>query len=224
MLSLLADAPYEKYYVTYSPELRRILQETIGILTINSGVKKGKEIKTYFREGENFNTNKVLNAKETNPLSNYGFHPPVNDSLISNYRYPLIASDEDFLCIVYDVKNGLKTWVNKKELEKDFYVSIVMIDSLPIPNRFLVNIFYFTYSGNRKLYDQPNRESKFRIISKGKRYNLLKIIEQEEEFVKLGVVRYNYETSEEEIEPIGWVRTRDNEGMLMFWIRNFDFY
>jgi len=222
---LFGDAPVEKYHVTYSSELKQILKETIGILTINSGVKGGRKIETYSKNDKDFKLSETLDViKETTPVSNFGWQPILSDSLVTNYRYPVTAENGDYLEIVYDAKKGSKTWVNTKELEKNFYLTIIMIDSISTPLNFWVDIFYFTNSGKRKVYEQPNRNSNFKIISKKEQKHLLEIIEQKGEFIKLGIVHYNYETSEDKIEPIGWVRTRDNEGMLMFWIKLVDFY
>ncbi len=116
---LFGDAPVERYHVTYSPGLRHTLKETTGILTINSGVKGGREIETYYKNDKDFKLSETLNViKETTPISNFGWQPILSDSLVTNYRYTVTAEDGDYLEIVYDAKNGSKTWVNTKELEK----------------------------------------------------------------------------------------------------------
>lgn len=95
------------------------------------------------------------------------------------YRYPIVAKFEQYLCIVYDPIQNLKTWVNIKELEENFYTSILMLDNIKTPSAFFVDIFYFTKSGRRKLYEEPRRDAKFIVISKNEsKYGLLKIIEQ----------------------------------------------
>jgi hypothetical protein len=42
-----ADAPFEKYHVTYHEISKDTLQDTIGVLTISSGVKGGTVFRTY---------------------------------------------------------------------------------------------------------------------------------------------------------------------------------
>ena len=157
---LFGDAPFEKYHVTYSPELKQTLKETIGILTINSGVKGGRKIETYSKNDKDFKLSGTLDViKETTPVSNFGWQPIFPDSLVTNYRYPVTAENGNYLEIVYDAKKGSKTCVNTKEIEKNFYHTIIMIDSIPTPLDFWFDIFYFTNSGKRKLYEQPNRNS-----------------------------------------------------------------
>ncbi len=219
---LFGDAPFEKYHVTYSPELRHTLKETIGILIINSGVKRGRELQTYSKNDKDFKLSETLDViKETIPISNFGYQPIVLDSSVQNYKYPLTAGNGDYLEFVYDTKKGSKTWINTKELEKNFCLTIIMIDSIPIPSRFFVDIFYFTNSGKRKLYKQANRNSSFKIISKEEQKPLLEIIEQKEEFFRLGIYHfYDIESKDNWTEPIGWVRIRDDKGMLLFWLKD----
>lgn len=222
-LSLFADAPYEKYHVAYKDISKDVLKNTVGILTINSGIKKGTELKAYTRIEKQFSYNKTLKVKKTIPISNFGYHPPVDELCISNYRYPIVAKFEQYLCIVYDPIKNLKTWVNMKEVEENFYTSTVMVDSIKIPSSFFVDIFYFTKSGKRKLYKEPRNDAKYIIISKNEsKYGLLKIIGQKKDFVKIGIVHVDFDTYEESIEPIGWVKIRDGQGRLMFWIKYVD--
>lgn len=223
-LSLFADAPYEKYHVAYEDISKDVLKNTIGILTINSGIKKGTELKTYSRNENHFTYRTSLLVKETIPISNFGYHPPIDELNIENYRYPIVAKFDQYLCIVYDPIKNLTTWVNIKEIEENFSTSIVMVDSIKTPSLFFVNIFYFTKTGKRKLYQEPQNDAKFTIISKNEsKYHLLKIIEQRKDFVKIGVVHVDFDTYKESIEPIGWVRIRDDQGRLMFWIADVDF-
>ena len=100
-----------------------------------------------------------------------------------------------------------------------------MLDSIKTPSPFFVDIFYFTKSGKRKLYKEPKKDADFIIISKNEsRYSLLKIIEQKNGFIKLGSFHLDYATDKTTIEPIGWTRMRDNQGMLIIWIKYVDLY
>ncbi|MEO0097430.1 MAG: hypothetical protein ABIK78_04975 [candidate division WOR-3 bacterium] len=222
-LPLFADAPYEKYHIEYKDISKDVLKNTIGILTINSGIKKGTKLKGYFKKGKKFIYEKTLKVKKTIPISNFGFHPPIDELYIENYRYPIVDKFEQFLCIVYDPIRNLKIWVNIKEIEKNFYTDILMVDSIPIPNNFFINIFYFTENGKRKVYKEPKNDADFIIISKDEyKYSLFKIIGQKDEFIKIGIFHFNYDTNEEWIEPLGWIKIRDKYGRLMFWIKYVD--
>jgi hypothetical protein len=224
-LSLFADAPYEKYHVAYNDISKDVLKSTIGILNINSIVKKVMKLKTYSRDGKRFIYNKTLKVKKTTPISNYGSHPPVDKWRISNYRYPILAKIEQYLCIVYDPIKNLKTWVNIKEIEENFYTSIMMSDSMKTPDSFFVDIFCFTNSRKRKIYKEPRNDADFIILTKYKfKYLLLKIIEQRNGFIKVGSFHLDHNTDKITIEPLGWVRIRNDQDMLMIWINDVDLY
>ncbi len=224
-LSIFADAPYEKYHIAYKDISKDVLKSTIGILTVNSVVRKVVKLKTYSRDGKQFIYNKTLKIKETIPISNYGYHPPIDKWHISNYRYPILAKFEEYLCIVYDPIKNLKIWVNTKEIEENVYTSIVMSDSIKTPDSFFVDIFCFTNSGSRKVYKEPQNDADFIILAKYQfKYLLLKIIEQRNGFIKVGSFHLNHDTDKKTIEPLGWVRIKDNQGMFMIWINNVDLY
>ena len=223
LLPLFADAPYEKFHVPYNDQLRTVLKNTIGILTIINFKTREKELKTYLKTKEDFTYDKSLKIRdETIPVSNCGYHPPIFESSISNYRYPIVEEFGEYLRIAYDPINNLKVWVNRKEVEENFHTSVVMLDSIKTPLPDFVDIFYFTKSGKRKLYKEPKKDAEFTVISEDKyKYTLLKIIDQENGFVKMGIYHFVYQ-GESTIEPIGWIRLRDDQGALMIWIKGVD--
>ena len=73
-----ADAPYEKYHVPYKDISREVLQNTIGVLTINTGAKKGTTLRIYLRLADRFVPDSLLDISKTIPVSNFGYHPPNN--------------------------------------------------------------------------------------------------------------------------------------------------
>lgn len=220
---LYADAPYEQYHVAYEDISKDVLKNTMGILTINSGIKKGAELKTYLKSGKKFTFNRILKVKETIPISNFGYHPPIEELDIENYRYPIVDKSDRYLQIVYDPKKNLKAWVNIKEVEENFYSTIVMLDNIKIPSNFFVDIFYFTKTGRRKIYNDAKKNADFTIISRDDyRDTLLRIMEQKNGFIKIGIVHVNFDTYEEFIEPIGWIKVRDDRGLLTIWIKYVD--
>lgn len=224
---LFADGPYETYHVAIDDISKDVLKNSIGILTINAGIKKGMELKTFVRDEEQFTYVKNLKVRgETTPISNFGLRPPIDTSYISNYRYPIVGKVNHYLCIVYDPKRNIKAWVNKNAIEENFSgVSVIIIDSLKTPSSFFVDIFYFTKSGRRKLYQESKNDADFIVISKDEhKYSLLRIIEQKNGFVRIGIAYVDYSAGQESIEPIGWIRIRNNQGMLMIWVKYVDLY
>jgi hypothetical protein len=287
VIPALADAPYEQYHVIYDDIASGVLENTIGILTINSGVKNGKELRTYSQAGETFVFHRTLQAKaEMRPISHFGYgdfvmlaaeeyarlfghdeyqrlhahagsgpkigelagdsariwisalsnaqirklgskryadlvkRSQLTDPSIENYRFPVVERRGHFVCLVYDPVENLRTWIDLQELAGSFYYDLAMIDSLAVKQNSynFVDIFHFTSNGKRKLYQQPQPDARFTIISKDdRRFRLLKVIAQKDGFFQVGIVSW-VNKEETKINPFGCIRIRDYEKRLMLWM------
>jgi len=222
--TLFGEGPIERYHVLYEEISKDVLKNTIGILTLNSGVKGGKDLRTYLKVGEQFIYSKTLEVRgETTPISNFGWRSPI-DKFIYNYRYPIVAKFGQYLCIVYEPTKNLKTWISIEEIKEQYFPYIVMLDSIKTPSRF-VDIFYFTKSGRRKVYKEPLRDADFIIIStEESKYPLLNMLEQKNGFIKIGIVHVDFDTDEQRVEPLGWIRLKDDQGKLTIWIKYVDLH
>lgn len=132
----------ELYRIKSTDIAEEVLKNTTGILTINSGAdKKGLELRIYSKSKSDFSYKGILKAKNTLPISDWGSLPREDDDtlmkLVTNYKYPIINELYPFINIVYDPIKNLSAWVNLKEVEKDFYVSIVKFDSIEAQIHFL---------------------------------------------------------------------------------------
>jgi len=220
VMPALADAPYEQYHVIYDDIANGVLENTIGILTISSGVKKGEGFQTYLQNDGKFTPHLMLQVKrETRPISHFGYAQSADPS-VSNYRFPVIKRQEHFVCLIYDPVKNLQAWINLQELTGNFYYTLVMFDSLAakLNSYEFVDIFPFTKNGKRKLYQQPQPDARFTIISKDDlRYRQLKVVAQKDGYLQVGALSQINE-KEAKINPIGWIRIRDDERRLMIWI------
>ena len=221
---LFADAPYEEYHVAYKDISKDVLKNTIGILTINSGVKEGTNLKTYLISGNKFTFNKILKVKETIPVSNFGYHSGIEELDIDNYRYPVVSQSDNYLCIVYDPKKNSQAWIDTEEAKQDFYFDLVMIDSMPTPFELFVDVFNFTEDGKREIYTEPKKDAPGITISKELfEQSLLKVTDQKNGFIKIeGPAFVSHDIGKGHIELSGWIRIRDDEGNLIIWIKNVD--
>lgn len=277
VVAALADAPVEQYHVIYDDVADGVLENTIGILTINSG--KSNELKTYARAGAVFSYHKTLLVKEeTRPISNFGygyratfkedeyehfFGSLINEKTkskigyaknggmtvllhelstgqirelgkekfsilikrfqsahphVENYRFPIIERQENYVCLVYDPVENLQVWINLHDIN-GFSQDLLMIDSLAAKQKShgFVDVFHFTQNGRRKLYQQPDQNAAFTVISKNARqFRWLKIIDQKAGFVQVGTIRYL--DDQPRVDPVGWIRIRDDEKRLRLWI------
>jgi len=278
VMTALADAPYEKYHVTSDDIAGGVLENTIGILTINSG--KRNELKTYLQAGGTFSYHKTLLIKEeTRPISNFGYGYGVtfktdeyerlfgviaengqlkigyndnggitvlrgeltNDLIqelgrekfgmlikrfqaacpdVENYRFPVVETLGEYVRLIYDPVENMPAWINLREFADRSNYDLIMIDSLAVRQNSYdwIDIFPFTTTGKRKLYQQPRQDAPVTIITKAdRRFQSLKIMAQQDGYLQVGTARW-VNDEEMKITPIGWIRIRDDANRLMLWI------
>ncbi len=277
-VAALADAPVEQYHVIHDDIAKGVLENTIGILTINSG--KNNELRTYLKTGTVFSYQKTLLVKEeTRPISNFGygyrvtfkedeyehFFGSLNEKTkigyaenggmavylnelstgqirelgkekfsvlikrfqsayphVENYRFPIVERQENYVCLIYDPVENLQAWINLQDIN-GFSRDLLLIDSLATKQNIhgFVNVFHFTQNGQRKLYQQPNQNAAFAVISKNDRqFRWLTIMDQKAGFIQVGTIRYLNE--QPKVDPVGWIRIRDDEKRLRLWIVSVD--
>lgn len=119
-LPAFADAPGEAYHVAYKDSAKKVWQNTIGILTINSRAGKQATLQTYAREAEQFAPAALLRAADTIRISSFGYHPPIDSGAIENYRYPIIERSDSYVRIVYNSVKNFSAWINLAEARDIF--------------------------------------------------------------------------------------------------------
>ncbi len=220
---VLGEGPMEHFHVGLEELGPDVLKHTVGILTLNAGVKGGKEWQTYIRQGGKFVPDRILNlVAATKPVSHFGLSSVEG---VENFRYPIVSRQDRFYCVVYDPIADSRAWVNFDELEKHFYCNEVEIETSSSPRLGLgsINIFCFTQSGRRKLYTQPDEQAAFSIVAKGEgHYSGLIGLEQTGNFLKVGRALANEDGETERMEELGWIKIRDEAGRLTFWLEMFD--
>ncbi len=211
----------EHYHIKHTQISSEVLKDTIGIITIVSRTKEPVYLRTYNYSGENFTESRKIHIfKNTVPLSHFG-HPRRDKSLfVENYRYPVVETNKDYLYIVTNPIKNTRAWVNIKNIKSDYYVSLMMFDDITIPNSFFIDVFCFISSPGRKVYTEPALNSDtFIIFGRQSKYSALAVIDQRNGFLKIASVI----PGKSESEPLGWVRIRDDSGMLTLWIKFVDF-
>jgi hypothetical protein len=167
----------------------------------------------------------VLNG--TIPVSNFGYYPPFEPYAVDGYRYPITARRGRYLQIVIDPVDNRRRWLDPEEVEKDFRVKVVMLDSLAAvsPGELFLDVFRFTPDRRCRLYETPSPDAGFRLISETDTAGyLLSALEVRGGFVRVGNYIVNFENQLEapKIVPLGWVRIWDDDGVLLIWIKNED--
>ncbi|MGE5693484.1 MAG: hypothetical protein ACM3YF_06875 [Candidatus Zixiibacteriota bacterium] len=219
---LLCDQMYEKFLFPYSENLAPVLKKTVGIFTINSHpetVKKGTKLRIYVREGKEFIYSKTLKVfEETIPISSCGYQSWAERRIIQYFRYPITDRSGKFLQICYDQVQQLEAWVDLEEVGLEFETSIIKLDSIQTPSTFFVDIFHFSPGGRCKIYSRPNGHSGVKSLSKNNpKYFVFRILELKRGYAKIAAV-LGMGNGEEPRETLGWIKLRDEHGVLLIWV------
>lgn len=223
-LPTFADAPGEAFHVAYQDISREVLRRTIGILTINSRARQESTLQTYSGEAGQLVPAALLQIAQTTPISNFGYHPPHDSGSFENYRYPIVEKAGSHVKFVYNPVKNLSAWIDLAETEKHFSTSVTMLHDLNALRPFFIDIFHFTENRKRKFYRHPGKPDDFFIVEESRiPYGLLKVMDMREGYLQLGKPHFNDSTFEiESIEPVGWIRMRDDSGQITFWVRDED--
>lgn len=216
-----ADSPYEEFHAAYGEIASAALHDTIGVLTINATwswepsyhvddlqIPLGEKTHVGLVPG-----GRISLQNETRSLSSYGY------SGTGSFRYPITEISGEYCRIIIDAKADRRVWVNSRMLGAmlENGVQICLFDAMKDVQ---VDIFVFTSSRKKKIYDQPAKDSKYRIID-DKTWPALEAAETKDGFVRL-VVREGEPGENQVKKTIGWARIRDNEGFLSLWIVSVD--
>ena len=227
-----ADAPVETYYFERSQIPDDILRETKGVLTVsiidpkayaeyyNQSVIKDMPYISVFKKQKNL-------LKKIGVLDMTGVSTPTGGQYGPSiwHRFPVTNAQGVYLEIIYNLPKRKKCWVDFSELKSS------LSPEKPVLNWFTnqyssetvsVDIFYLTRDNAIKLYDSPSLESSSHIITPQSEilssygaYDVraLQIIERMNGFGRL-VENIGLDRPP---RRIGWIRLRDENGLLMVW-------
>jgi hypothetical protein len=151
-----ADAPTELYHVNRSSISVSVLRDSIGILTINSGNRKGRFLHTYKLMAGKFAPDKGIAALKTTPVSNFGYHPSANSEEVASYRYPIVRKEADFIEIAIDPVSPTLVWINSRDLDREFITEADYFDDFR-PKEGLIDSSFF--APNTKIFKEPSLSS-----------------------------------------------------------------
>ena len=213
-----ADAPYELYSVPKSSISIVVLRDSIGVLTLSSDVKGGKDIPTYKVSGSSFTSDAILKALETVPVSNFDYHPPDDPKLIGSYRYPILKKTGTYLLIVVDPVKATRVWVNVAELGNAFILRQTYFNDLAHLGELYVDPFFGEVDVSRPIYKTPSLATETGTIPKGS----YKVKAEKNGFVELLVEEWSEQSEHPELRTVGWIPIRDAAGLLTIWVVLYD--
>jgi hypothetical protein len=225
--ALDADAPYERYSMEFSDSLKVILKQTRGILTVNSRESGCDTLTLFEKNGGNFKKIKKIDVlNESVPISNFGYEQPIRENYVTAYRFAVISKNDRYVQVIYNIRKNLSGWLSFEELNKKYSIMLIMFNENVNLTKALnfVSIYRFTLSGKRKVYKRPIWNSSYKIISKNDpKYDVLFVIlEIKNGFARIAHYDFDMNQIKETIDPIGWIRIWDDEGMLLIWLYDVD--
>lgn len=216
-----ADSPMEAYHFSCKEIKPAVLLDTIGVLTINASwsweptyhvddvqiplVEKNEAL--FISAGE------ISLQKDTRCLTSYGY------AGTGSFRFPVTENSGDYCRIVIDPKEDRRVWIDRKKLAGALAngLEFCLFESLQDVK---VDLFFFTSSRKKKIYNEPVKNSASRVID-DKAYPVLEAAETKNGFVRLVVFEGDPGVNTEK-KTVGWARIRDNDGLLSIWIIDCD--
>ena len=220
--SVLADGPDEWIHIKPDNIPTDLLKKTIGIITLNSGIKGGTSLNVF---DDNFKLLKRINLRDNSkPISNFGYRYD-NGPSISNFRYPIIALNKSFVKVSLDFEDSTTYWLSLDEIYSNFYLDFKFFQALVTDSEEFVSLFTLTTLNERKAFKLPSDNSDFIIITRAEyETSLISIVSQEGDFIKIGLVIFNRDNYEIElVKELGWIKIHDENGTLNIWIISKDF-
>lgn len=234
-----ADAPVEELYVALEEVPVAILEESIGVLTVfnmygdsaefyakemwkQSWWLKDREVTTYRRSQEGFTEDGKVGFTAMVAFSGWDFSHQVLR------RFPIVQTDGEFLLVVHDVGRDLRAWLSRSELDQlpalpgeSIRFSETFFDGRPVEQDMISLFVLLTKEDGRtpgrKVYARPEVGAPVRIVRDtwdDLGYGNTTLTECRNGFARIFLVNPCGEGPDREL---GWVRIRDDHGLLKLW-------
>jgi hypothetical protein len=206
----------DSYNIRSTKISEQVLKDSIGVLTVSPMAGGGPNIKVYRHSDDKFVFWKSLSVlQQTKAVSGFECRPDRYPQNSFTCHFPLVAQIDNFFLIVINPETNRRAWINRKEAEKDWSIDITFFEaSHPKCCEDLVDIFFFTESDKRNLYQHPSPDSPFKVIGReAATCVVLKTFRNG--FVQLAHIG-DKSTNKPE-RSLGWVRLRDDKGRLTVW-------
>jgi hypothetical protein len=202
-----ADEFAEEFYQPRTDIRDDALRDVLGVATVGMGPEPRSELPVYQpgADGE-FELVGSLPLDDTRAISGW------DGEVESVRRYPVVEKRGAFLLAVTDVRTGERVWIREHEWRgpEDF----VIYDELE--TAFVgagVDIISLSRAEEAALYRSPSPEAREGTTAMQPPLDALRVMRVQGDFAQVGLFR----GLEEDPEPVGWIRIRDDHGVLMAW-------
>jgi hypothetical protein len=190
-----------------------ILIDSVGIITFSiEEIEKGLQL--YERDKNIFISKNIIQIKETYPVGEGGYG--------GWYKYLVVNVVGDYVKIVLNPYRNSRAWVKlNKETANEY--NLIIFDELigkDLKTKKINEIDIFILSKEIKLYKEPDENSNHIIVKKElQEWRVFYPIVFSKDFVQIGQEYFSEDTMETTFgEPIGWIKTRNNDGKITFYL------
>ncbi|HVT58356.1 MAG TPA: hypothetical protein VHR45_08140 [Thermoanaerobaculia bacterium] len=201
-----------------------LLQNMIGIAAVSVGLGADEQEETptiYTLDGDRLIPSGKIFLRGTRPISTYrvGTSPIVNLSRAVVRRYPALEHRGSYVRVALDPSGQRSEWLRLTP-EGAFPGSVDFVDFGDASSFrcYQLDLFYFNGSGERKLFERPEKNAPSRPISStpgkpGYVAGDIVPLQRKGNFFEIAAVAGMNDPK----TPIGWVELKDPSGKLTIW-------
>jgi len=190
-----------------------ILVDTIGLIRLsNDVIKNGLQL--YENEDNNFISKKILKLADTLPVGEGGYG--------GWSKYFVVDVSGEYIKIIYNPYKDYRAWVkpSKNRVDKHSLILFDELNGIDLKENRIDEIDIFILSKEIELYKEPDENGDYIIFKKERQEKrVFYPVFFEKGFIQIGQEFFNEDTLETTFsEPIGWIKTRTNDGKITFYL------
>jgi hypothetical protein len=202
-----ADGAPEEFYQPRTDIRDDALRNVIGVATVGMGPEPRGELPVYQPDAEGeFELVGSLKLDETRAVSGW------DGEVDSVRRFPVLEKRGEFLLAVTDVCSNERVWIREHEWRgpEDFVIYNELETAFVGSG---VDVISISRAEEAALYRAPSPDAREGSTGMEPPLDALRVMRVQGDFAQVGLFR----GLEEDPEPVGWVRIRDDHGLLMAW-------
>ena len=203
----LADGAPEEFYQPRAEIKDDALRGVIGLVTVGMGPEPRGELPVYQPEHDgSWQLVGSLPLEQTRAISGF------DDGIDSVRRYPVMEKRGDYVLAVTDARTGERVWIREHEWRgPEDYVVFNALEEAFVGSG--VDVLALSRAERAALYRAPSARARSRETAMEPPLDALRVMRVQGDFAQVGL----FKGLEEDLEPVGWIRIRDEHGLLVAW-------
>lgn len=199
-----ADCGDEAWVVPPNEIEPAVLSKVTAVMTLSVRNSSYTHLTVYDIKAGTFTVLAKISLEKVKGVSKAPTCQP-NANPLDGLRLPVIETQGPFVRAVLNAKYGSSTWIRPDEFGSQYTINV---SSFP-PGTFIRTDLLQRPEGH-SVFQNPSVEEPHTILPKD--YLLLKVLRQVDNFILVGLPE-----GEGGVKTIGWIRVRDEQGVLTVW-------